>query len=143
MSKASHNIEHISWYHFLSLATNNSSWLTWAFAAVLDVPYLLGYSSPIEFVLIFSGCLECRFFLLHKQFYHLFMLVLHLFLVFKTSCSLVLFLCISFDNMVSSTIWFFLNKCYFCCNISFCLYFIFKHLNILVVFFYIYLVLSW
>ena len=61
-------LEHISWCHLLSLATNNSSWLIQVFFVILDILYLLGHGSLIRFALIFSDCLEHKFFLSHKLF---------------------------------------------------------------------------
>ena len=75
-------LECISWYHFLFLATGNFSWLTWAFAVILDIPHLLDHGFSVKFSLIFSSCLEHKFFLLYGLFHHLSMLVLPLFLVF-------------------------------------------------------------
>ena len=94
----------ISWHCFLSLATSNSSWLTQAYTVVLDVLYLQDHDSLIEFALVFFSYLEHRFFLLISSSSHACSLFFSS--SFRTFCSLVLFLHISSNNVVSSTIWF-------------------------------------
>ena len=69
----------ISWQHSLFLATNSFSWLTQVYAVILDVPHLQDHDFLVEFALVFSDYLECRFFLLYKQFYYLSILVLYSF----------------------------------------------------------------
>ena len=39
----------LSWYHSIFLATSSSSWLTWAFYAILDILCLLACNFPIRF----------------------------------------------------------------------------------------------
>ena len=69
--------KHISWYHLLFLATNSSSWSTWASFVVLDVLHLLGHSFLVGFVCVSFCYLECKSFLQHRLFYCLPMLVYH------------------------------------------------------------------
>jgi len=97
--------ECISWYYFLYLATSNFSWLTQAFTVVLDVLYLLDHSFSVKFALIFSDCLECKFFLLYRLF-SFYACPSSFSSSFKTCCFLLLFLYISSSNVISFITWF-------------------------------------
>jgi len=79
-----YTLRHISWYHFLSLSTSNSSWLIWAFFVVLDILYLLVHSFLIGFALISSSYLEYKSFLSYRLYYYFPMPVLCLSLVSRS-----------------------------------------------------------
>ena len=96
-------IKHTSWCCFVFLATNNSSWLTWAFFVDLDVLYLLVHNFPIGSILNFSDCLEHRFFLLCTLLHFLPMAV-HF--SFPIPSILLVLLCYSFVFLL--TMWFLL-----------------------------------
>ena len=93
----------ISWYHFIFLATNSSSWLTQAFFVVLDILHLLVYDFSIKFALESSSYLEHRFFLLCILLYCLLMLVCLLFLV-----SFIFFVLSCCSSEFLPTMWFLL-----------------------------------
>ena len=85
-------LEHTSWCHSVSLATNSSSWLTQAFFVVLNVLCLLVHDSLVRFALESSSYLEYRFFLPYIPLSCLLMLDC---LLFPIPSELLILLCYS------------------------------------------------